>query len=197
MIFKSTPKNINLLISLWKRFVNVVTPFLHRRSSFYLCLFSSHKTENSIPWIAKKCQIISATTQYQHGKQRKSPAISGTQGEVDIGVQSWLCFQGKHCHLFKFQCFPPLSQSHKVILPSLPLPHHQTQHTKLSAFTFKAYDLEIVLNSVHREMDENYHNWSTTDQNYSSCSVSCLKVLQCFLQIWKNNLCYYATGSGG
>ena len=121
------------------------------------------------------------------------PAISGTQGEVDIGVQSWLCFQGKHCLLFKFQCSPPLFQSHKVILPSLPLPHHQSQHTKLSASTFKFYDLEIV----HREMDENYHNSSTTDQNYSSCSVPCLEVLQCFLQIWKNNLCYYATGSGG
>ena len=174
MIFKSTQKNINLLlISLWKRFINVVTPFLHRRSGFYLCLFSSHKTENSIPWIAKKCQIISATTQYQHGKQSNGPAISGTQGEVDIGVQSWLCFQGKHCLLFKFQCSPPLFQSHKVILPSLPLPHHQSQHTKLSAFTFKFYDLEIV----HREMDENYHNSSTTDQNYSSCSVPCLEVL--------------------
>ena len=68
----------------------------------------------------KSWLIIWATTQYQHGKQRESPAASGTLGEVDVGEQPCkeaLCFQCKDCHLFKLQGSHPLSQPHRVIPP--------------------------------------------------------------------------------
>lgn len=49
--------------------------------------------------------------------------------------------------------------------PSIEAAHNipRCQHTELWAFTFKPYHLQIVLNNVHTEIDEIYHNLSAID----------------------------------